>query len=134
MRLVVLAALIALLPALGAAACSQGPSARPTLPSRDLLMLAEIEEARDRGVPDLYELLAEKRPRWLRPAFSSGSRRSSPLATVWMDNRRLGGISELRNITLASVESVRYLSASDAQIRLGLDNPGGAILVTSRRP
>ncbi len=132
MRRAVLAALLALLPAAGVTGCGTAPGTGAVAPANESRSLSpfDIQQGLDRNVASLYDLIAERRPRWLQA--SGASRRTAVRATVWLDNMRLGGITELHSIALATVLSVQYLTASEAQMTLGLDNPGGAIVVTTR--
>jgi len=130
------AVLLALLAASIAPACAGGSQSGSTAaaPRRDprRLSLEEIEEAQAASVSNLYTLIQSRRPEWLRSPYTGVTGRSTMVA-VWMDRMRLGGPSELRNLTLAMVESVRYLRPSEAQAELGLDNIGGAIVITRRQ-
>jgi hypothetical protein len=75
----------------------------------------------------------------LRPQFFKSRGRTSILregsATplVYLDDRRLGDLSYLRDIDLRTVFEVRYLSASAAQQKYGSGHPAGAILVVSSK-
>jgi hypothetical protein len=51
---------------------------------------------------------------------------------VYMNNVRVGGIGFLYDIAVESVESVSFISASDATTRWGTGVAGGVILVISR--
>jgi hypothetical protein len=50
-----------------------------------------------------------------------------------MDDLRLGGLDQLKQIMPAAVESVQFLTGLEATQRWGLDHGHGAIVVTSRR-
>ena len=49
-----------------------------------------------------------------------------------MDGTRLGDIEQLRGISASSIATMRYYSASEAQVKWGSDHPGGAIEVISK--
>ena len=76
---------------------------------------------------DLLTAISQLRGRWLN-ARGGGS------PGVHVDDRRsMGGLSDLRTISVSDVQEVEYLSASDATSRFGMGYQGGAILVTTRR-
>jgi hypothetical protein len=51
---------------------------------------------------------------------------------VYMDGTRLGDVEQLRGITAASIATLRYYSASEAQVKWGSNHPAGAIEVISK--
>lgn len=131
---------------LSAAACGGGRAATEgagTSPAPQLqrraprsdpnrLTRAEIEDAIAANIQNMWDLIRTRRPNWLRPSVSAGALGSGGRGTdvaVWLDNTRYGGPQSLQQIPLQIVQSVRYLTPSEAQGRLGLDNRGGAILV-----
>lgn len=111
--------------------------ARPESPSRLLpprhrvIMLQEL-----RGVVamDAYEAVLLLRPQWLlpRPADVLGE---PPRATlpVYLDDFRLGGVEELRGVSVHVVHSIRLVEAPIATARWGVGNAHGAIQVVTMR-
>ena len=76
---------------------------------------------------DLFELIYRRRGRWLNA-------RGGGVPRVHVDGiASVGGVEDLRNILVADVQEVEYLSAIDATSRFGLDHVSGAIIVTTRR-
>jgi hypothetical protein len=51
---------------------------------------------------------------------------------VYVDGTRLGDVEQLRGITAASIATMRFYSASEAQYKWGSNHPGGAIEVISK--
>ena len=51
---------------------------------------------------------------------------------VYLDGTRFGGIETLSLIQATSILEIRYLTASEATLRFGPGNAGGAIVITSR--
>ncbi len=51
--------------------------------------------------------------------------------TVYLDNVRLGGIAELRNIPMSTVVYIRHFDAPEATTRWGLDHMQGVIYVST---
>lgn len=77
--------------------------------------------------------------RLLRPAFmrtrgpTSLTRQQTDVPVVYLDDRRLGDPSYLRDIPIQLIFEIRYLSASEAQQRWGSGHPAGVILVISAK-
>ncbi len=104
------------------------PAAGPTRYDRSRISPDEIADARARNLSNVHELVAALRPQWLRQAGSlSGG--SSGQVVVYLDNVRQGGIEALRAFTLPAVQSVRWLSPSEAGGMFGLNVNGGVIQI-----
>jgi hypothetical protein len=125
-------ALLAL--ALTVSACKSGgasggdassASARSAPRNPDMITGDQIQEAISNGVGNAYDLVTRLHPNWLRSTGSRG-------VQVWLDNQRYGGVTTLRNVSLTSVTSIRYMRPSEAQAQFGLDNQGGAIVLSGR--
>jgi hypothetical protein len=84
------------------------------------------------NVQDAFMAVQRLRPQWLRSRGPTSINRSEALA-VFLDNARMGGVEQLRNIPVSSIESIEYLDASEATQRWGTGYTRGAILVTTRR-
>ena len=101
--------------------------------SLDDPMLAR-EEIVQSGAGNMYDVIRMRRPRWLqplqRPTSLSGA---TAQVRVYLDGQLFGGPDMLPRLTVASVQWVEFLSASEAQIRFGHDNLGGVIHVHTRR-
>jgi hypothetical protein len=80
------------------------------------------------GYRTAYELVRVLKPTWLRQR----STRVDPVR-VYLDGMRLGNVRELSNISVESVQEIRYMSGPDATTRFGTGHSGGAIVVISRR-
>ena len=105
----------------------QLPSAAATRGNANLIVRTELEEYRGQNALVAVEGL---RRRWLQPrrsaSFTSGS--FSPLVVV--NGTPRGELGELRLISSDNVETMRYLSPSDATTRYGTNYAGGAVEVT----
>jgi hypothetical protein len=120
-----------LLMLLSLAACAGGGGGERSTGNRDILTREEMETSVS---PDLFSIVQERRPRWIR-----GGRTQGPLSpqggeageavVVYFDNSRQGGVEALRGLPIDGVREVRFLSGPDAQQRFGLDHRMGAILV-----
>ena len=80
----------------------------------------------------LYDLINRTRPQWLVRRAGTSLQNQFDVA-VYRDDIRVGGREVLTEIRLDIVVSARYLTASEATNRFGLNHPHGAILVTTRR-
>ncbi|MGI9625774.1 MAG: hypothetical protein ACR2QM_02980 [Longimicrobiales bacterium] len=79
------------------------------------------------------EAVGRLRPRWLRPRGSSSSSLGQAPPVVVVDGNRLGGVEVLSNYAVTDIESIQFMSPSDATTRYGTDFAGGAILVALRK-
>jgi hypothetical protein len=117
--------------------------------SRELITTAEIEKYGTSG--SVHDLVHALRKSWLnvkdmslretarikavpnREAEVTPAEDGTTL-TVYLDNVRVGGMEELRSLSLAGVLEVRYFTAGQAMRRWGSGHDHGAIeVITSRR-
>ncbi len=112
-----------------AACASSGGGGGSDSPRRDPNLIS-AEELAEYGTYTAMDVIRRLRPRWLRSRGTSSSGTISPQVIV--DGARMGSIDSLRSVSVADVQSLRFLSASDATMRFGTNFPGGAIEVTSR--
>ena len=103
------------------AAASQGNSR--------LIVRAQLETLGGRSA---YEAVETLNPRWLRPR--GGTPASGPFyARIVVNGTVRGELADLYGISIYDIETMRYLSASDATTRYGTGYVGGVIEVTTRR-
>jgi len=119
---------LALFANLGCHPASVGQSATR---NSNVITAAEIEQQRQAGVRDLYELVQLRRPRW----FQLRTDRSLKLETtilVYHGEARLGGVEVLQGYALMGVSSLRYLDAAQAGLLPGAGSVHvqGAIVIT----
>lgn len=103
-------------------------SAAPPRSDDDVLTREDLLETQETTV---YDALARLRPRWLR---ARGPQRVGHTATVavYLGSQRMGEVEFLRSLAPDAVDQVRYYDASDATTRFGINNEGGAIVITRR--
>lgn len=114
--------------ATGACASGGGRSASEGRQS-DVIYRAEISKSSALNAYDAVRLL--------RPAFLTGRgpttllrvREGSTSPIVYLDNQRFGDSGALRNIPVDGIVEIRFVGATQAQLRWGMDHPSGAILV-----
>lgn len=98
----------------------------------NVITAAEMEEQRQAGVADLYELINRARPRWLQ-IRNERSLQLETVILVYHRDVRLGGTEVLRGYPLTSVTSIRYLDAAQAMLLPGAGSAHvqGAIVITT---
>ena len=142
--------------ALGTAACASSSSTQGAgagaattsgpKPSATFITADEIERVH---VENGYEAVQKLRPALLRQrqvASANGqggvSKDAPPITgtnvsagnvVVYVDGTRIGDIDQLRQISASSIATMRYYSASEAQLKWGSGHPGGVIEVISKR-
>lgn len=118
----------------------------PTKRARDRNTLT-ADEITASSSASLFQLIQQKRPRWLSPRGSSTLRTQTgtdmfgkptespaePEIPVYVDDVRFGTQAALRSLTPQTVESMEYLDASSATQRFGTNHEHGAILVRRKR-
>lgn len=115
------AAAILLAFGLSTAACASGGGTSESRRNTNHITAEELAEVSTMSALDAIRRL---RPRWMQ-----GNRAR---AVVVQDGARMGDQGFLANISASSVESMRFMSASDATMQFGTGFPNGAIVVTSR--
>ena len=131
--LITVLVLTAVLSACGASAGGSfggdGGTEAATVGSSGLIVRAQLEEFTGRTAGEAVSRLHR---RWLE-ATRGGSFSDGPsFARVVIDGTARSDLEELDRIPADAVESMRYLSASDATTRYGTGFPGGVIEVTTR--
>ena len=95
-----------------------------------VLLQPEMAEAQ---VINAYDAISRLRPQFLRRrGETSFNMRSLTQTNVYLDNNWLGGLDILRLTSLNGIRSIRYLNAAEATFRWGINNTGGAILLSTR--
>lgn len=104
----------------------QSASSRTEPRNPNVITGDQIHEAIASGLGNVYDLVARLHPNWMRST-------SSQSVQVWLDNQRYGNVASMRNVSLTVITSIRYMGPSEAQGMLGMDNQGGAIVLTTAR-
>ena len=102
---------------------------RATGGSSTLIVRAQLEILTPRSAWDAVETLNR---RWLRARRSSTPASGPAYARVVLDGVVRGQIDVLRQLNTTNIETMRYLSATDATTRYGTGFPGGVIEVDTR--
>src|SRR5687768_12862861 len=109
------------------ASTSQGPR---TSGRRDARQLT-AEEIRASSASNMYDVIRSQRPEWLIKGGQTSINMEGDIV-VYVDHVALGGPESLRSIDVQSVQSARFLNASEAQMRYGVGHMHGAIVVVTR--
>jgi hypothetical protein len=147
-----LALVVAAVITLGSAGCASSSSPATASasggpkPSSTLITADEIAHA---NVTNGYEVVQKLRPAMLgqRQIASlqgqggmgkgappiKGTDVASGQVVVYLDGTRLGDVEQLRGITALSIATLRYYSASEAQLKWGSNHFGGVIEVISKK-
>jgi hypothetical protein len=110
---------------LASLACQRGPAG----PRPDPSVLTQAE-MREHNFTNVYDAVAALRPNWLTVRGADSFQSPSQL-WVYFDQTRLGGVDQLRPITVASVAWVRHYSGTEATTRWGINHGSGVIFVSS---
>lgn len=111
--------------AISLTACTSGRPVRPQSFEGDRYHItrAELETS---ALPTLYDAVRQFRPFWLN-AGEAG-------VAVYLNDQLVGGLANLRRISVHLTEEARFMSATEAQVRFGQSNGlRPAILVQVRR-
>ena len=122
MRRIRLISLLAIV-VIASACASSGGSSGPRR-SRNRIVAAEVAELA--GLSNALQVVQRLRPSWLTPRGRSG-----PPAIYRNDARWSRDPSGLVNISIESIQEMRFLSAPDANMRWGTNVAGTVILVTT---
>jgi hypothetical protein len=87
---------------------------------------------------NLYEVVQRIHPEWfkVRSTSTTGQRTGTVMTTdqevqVYIDQQRAGNTEILKTMAIRSAASLRYYSASEAQVKFGSGNLSGAIQVVT---
>lgn len=114
--------------AVAATACASagGPAQRT---DRNVLTYEQIQETNKQNVYDVVESL---RSNWLRSRGPTSLQGPNAEPQVYLDDTRLGNVSNLRSISTAPVRYIRWFDGIAATGRWGLDHGAGVIYVSTR--
>lgn len=114
---------------LAASACAGAGAGATGRADRNTISTAEIQQA---GFGDAYQIVEALRPLWLQKRGPSTINLEESVK-VYLDGSLLGGPDYLRQISVQTIDLIRYMDAIEATQRWGMDHGHGAIVVVSRR-
>jgi hypothetical protein len=90
------------------------------------------EEMLKEHFTNVYDAVASLRSSWLTvrgpDSFGTPSQ-----VWVYYDGNRLGGVEEMRSVSVASIAGVRHYTGTDATLRWGVGHSAGAIQILSHK-
>jgi hypothetical protein len=117
------------------ACASSGGGASAAKQNPNVISMEEIVES---SASNAYEVIQRLRPNFLR---TRGAVHGTPGATnaiemvdlvVYLNENRLGGSDQLRQIATGDIKEIRYFNSSEATTKWGTGHSAGAIQVVSR--
>lgn len=81
---------------------------------------------------NVYDAVASLRSHWLTVRGTDSFQQTSQV-WVYYDGNRLGGVDEMRSVSVTSVASVRHYNGVDATMRWGVGHNAGAIQILSHK-
>ena len=111
------------------AAVASPASAQRQRQERNRIRAAEIEQS---NASSVYQLVQSRRGMWLmRNQPTSLGETGGGQLLVFMDGAQLGGVEELRQVPLAGVRMVEFLTPAETEHRLGKYTTIGTIRVVT---
>ena len=101
-------------------ACASAPTNTADAAASSTITTDEIKAS---GLPTGFDVVDRLRPRWKRDLTTNAS------VSVYLDQRRLGGLETLRDVPTQDIRELQYMKGSEAELRWGHDARGGAIIV-----
>lgn len=97
--------------------------------------LIEATELTSTSHNNLYDAIRQLRPSWFTRDIRGNSQPADRSIMVYINDRRAGSATELRNYPVTFPIRARYLSPTDAQVRYGqLNGMRPAIILETDRP
>ncbi len=113
-------------------AVTSGAAVSPANTNRSIISGEELTNSHETS---LYTAIQRLRPDWLRtrgPSSISAGRSGNQdpdAVNVYQDLQKLGSVDVLRSMSLTQATSLKFYSASEAQLRFGTGNPNGVIQI-----
>jgi hypothetical protein len=101
-------------------------------PVRGTRNLITADELLEKNFNSVYEALETLRPFWLRargPTRLTPGEASAPSVSIYVDNVKLGTTNELKMMSVRNIRRASFLSAPEAQMRFGVGNENGAVVL-----
>lgn len=129
-RLWLVAVLGALAAASACASTGEAGAARPQRVHADMQVLSR-QDLLATHFTNAYEAVQALRANWLESRATTFLGANGSDVTVYLDNVRLGNISELRAIALTPIVYIRHYDGTQATERWGMNHTQGVIFVST---
>ena len=97
-------------------------------PHRDFNLITEAELAETPGTTSAYDVVSKLRPNFFKSrGRSSINNQGSETAAVFVDGQFYGDITSLQNLTTTNIHEIRFVRATDAVTRYGMQYGNGII-------
>ena len=80
----------------------------------------------------VYDAVASMRSNWLN-VHGTDSFGTPSQVLVYYDQTKLGGVDEMRTITVTSITGIRHYNGTDATMRFGVGHSAGVIQILTHR-
>lgn len=107
-------------------------SSHPAPARRDSKLIL-LDEIRASGAATAFDLVQTLRPMWLNKRGPQSIQNEGDVH-VYVGDTRMGDLDALREIAAASIASIRYLDAKEANYKFGQGHPYGAIVISTVFP
>ena len=121
---------------LAVTACASGGA--PVSAAKQNPNVISLDEIIESSASNAFEVIQRLRPNFLR---TRGAVHGTPGATnamemvdlvVYLNENRLGGTDQLRQISTTDIREIRYFNSSEATTKWGTGHSAGAIQIVSR--
>lgn len=112
---------------------ASAPAAVHPTPARRDSKLILLDEIRASGAATAFDLVQSLRPMWLNKRGPQSIQNEGEVH-VYVGDTRMGDVDALREIAAASIASIRYLDAKEANYKFGQGHPYGAIVISTVFP
>lgn len=109
---------------------NKGPAAPRVLPAKRDSKVILLDEIRASAAGTAYDLVQSNRPSWLNKRGPQSLQNEGDIH-VYIGETRMGDQDALREIAAASISSIRYLDAKEANYKFGQGHPYGAIVIST---
>jgi len=117
----------------GSAAAPSPSVAARSAPSKRNGKIIQSDEIRASAAGTAFELVQSLRPSWLNKRGPQSLQNEGDIH-VYIGETRMGDSDALREIAAASISSIRYLDAKEANYKFGQGHPYGAIVISTIFP
>jgi hypothetical protein len=132
-RTLICAAAVVLVEACAGGAGPAGSAPVPSANNRSSRSLITKDELDANHFDNAYEAVETLRSNWLQ-ARGLQSASTGVTMLVYLNDTRLGDLSDLKTIPIRQIYSIRHLTGIEATTRYGVEHTAGAVIVSTVIP
>jgi hypothetical protein len=132
-RMLLSAAAVVLVQACAGGGSSAGTAPAPSANNRSSRSLITKDELDANHFDNAYEAVETLRSNWLQARGLENSNTGATML-VYLNDTRLGDLSDLKTIPIRQVYSIRHLTGIEATARYGVEHTAGAVMVSTLIP